>query len=170
MCCFNDDIQGTAAVALAGILGSKALTGTSVDNHRFLFLGAGEAGAGIAELIAYAVHVSLVDGSTPSRVNLALAVDGICGSRDASAPHVARVRNVCTMTREGPRRGNKGKKRQMMRIRTSSRPHIYRVWTFQFAPGSRVRLIAMLTGRVCVMSGRLRQESLWRNAASTSSC
>nr|AIT70131.1 malic enzyme [Dictyopteris undulata] len=56
VCCFNDDIQGTAAVALAGILGSTPLTGIPVEHHRFLFLGAGEAGAGIAELIAYAVH------------------------------------------------------------------------------------------------------------------
>lgn len=57
VCCFNDDIQGTAAVALAGILASTALTGIQVENHRFLFMGAGEAGAGIAELIAYAIKV-----------------------------------------------------------------------------------------------------------------
>ena len=57
VCCFNDDIQGTAAVALAGILASAALTGVPVENHRFLFMGAGEAGAGIAELIAYTIKV-----------------------------------------------------------------------------------------------------------------
>lgn len=72
VCCFNDDIQGTAAVALAGVLGSTALTETAVEDHRFLFLGAGEAGAGIAELIAYAIHVSSLDD------NLAEGIDSLC--------------------------------------------------------------------------------------------
>jgi malate dehydrogenase (oxaloacetate-decarboxylating)(NADP+) len=55
ICTYNDDIQGTAGVALAGIFAALRITGKKITDQRLLFLGGGSAGTGIAELISQAM-------------------------------------------------------------------------------------------------------------------
>ncbi|XP_010521509.1 PREDICTED: NADP-dependent malic enzyme 4, chloroplastic [Tarenaya hassleriana] len=86
---FNDDIQGTASVVLAGLISALKFVGGSLADHRFLFLGAGEAGTGIAELIALEISKKSKIPLEEARKNIWL-VDSkglIVSSRKESVQH-----------------------------------------------------------------------------------
>jgi len=51
LCCFNDDVQGTGAMGLAGLCCAGRITGTKLIEQRLLFVGAGEACLGIGALV-----------------------------------------------------------------------------------------------------------------------
>ena len=54
-CVYNDDIQGTAGITLAGMINAVKLKGTRLEDERYLFLGAGSAGIGLANLLCSAL-------------------------------------------------------------------------------------------------------------------
>ncbi|WJT08641.1 NAD-dependent malic enzyme [Vibrio harveyi] len=69
ICCFNDDIQGTAAVTVGSLLAACKAAGTKLSDQRITFLGAGSAGCGIAEaIIAQMVSEGISDKKARSQV------------------------------------------------------------------------------------------------------
>jgi malate dehydrogenase (oxaloacetate-decarboxylating)(NADP+) len=69
--CYNDDIQGTASVALAGLTTALQIIDRPLTEQRFLFLGAGSAGLGIANMLVQAMQLKgMSQESARTRVTL----------------------------------------------------------------------------------------------------
>src|SRR6266403_3012456 len=83
VCTYNDDIQGTAGVALAGILAASRITGTKLTDQRLLFLGGGSAGTGIAELISLAMAREGLDIAEARQRNALFDINGLLVSSRA---------------------------------------------------------------------------------------
>lgn len=89
--CFNDDIQGTAAVGLAGLIASTRLSGLELEELRVMFLGAGAAATGIADLLVEAlVEAGLDRMEALERISLIDSQGLVVRSRQHIAPHKER--------------------------------------------------------------------------------
>jgi malate dehydrogenase (oxaloacetate-decarboxylating)(NADP+) len=77
ICTYNDDIQGTAGIALAGIFAALRITRQKMSDQRFLFLGGGSAGTGIAELISQAMAMEGMDITEARRRNALFDINGL---------------------------------------------------------------------------------------------
>lgn len=107
LCTFNDDVQGTAAVAAGTLLAAINVTGVALTEQRVAILGAGSAGCGIAGLIHAAMRdAGLSESEAASRFFMVdrdgLLVDGMSGLAPFQLPFVQKTESVASWSVDHP--------------------------------------------------------------------
>src|SRR5580700_9896952 len=134
LCTFNDDIQGTAAIAVGTLLSAINVTGTPLNEQRVAVFGAGSAGTGICALLLRAmVDAGLAEAEARSRFYLVdrdgLLVDSMTGLRPFQAPFVQKRAALSSWTLASPDRIGLGdvvvNARPTVLIGTSGQPHAF---------------------------------------------
>jgi malate dehydrogenase (oxaloacetate-decarboxylating) len=109
LCTFNDDIQGTAAVAAGALMAAVHVTGVPLRQHRVAVLGAGSAGTGISSLL---IDAMVADGLSKSEAQKrfflvdrqGLLVEGLAGILPFQKPFVQAAAAVADWQLENPGR------------------------------------------------------------------
>jgi malate dehydrogenase (oxaloacetate-decarboxylating)(NADP+) len=89
--CYNDDIQGTASVTLAGLTAALQIIDKPLNEQRILFLGAGSAGIGIANLIVAALQEKGLSQDAARRRISMFDIDGLLEPSRAGLPAEQKV-------------------------------------------------------------------------------
>jgi malate dehydrogenase (oxaloacetate-decarboxylating) len=134
LCTFNDDIQGTAAIAVGTLLSAINVTGTPLDEQRVAVFGAGSAGTGICALLLRAmVEAGLTEPEARSRFYLVdrdgLLVEGMTGLQPFQAPFVQKRAALSSWSLASPDRIGLSdvvaNARPTVLIGTSGQPHAF---------------------------------------------
>ena len=134
LCTFNDDIQGTAAIAVGTLLSAINVTGTPLNEQRVAVFGAGSAGTGICALLLRAmVDGGLTETEARSRFYLVdrdgLLVDSMTGLQPFQAPFALKRAALSSWTLASPERIGLGdvvvNARPTVLIGTSGQPHAF---------------------------------------------
>ncbi|MGA8497206.1 MAG: NAD-dependent malic enzyme [Xanthobacteraceae bacterium] len=134
LCTFNDDIQGTAAIAVGTLLSAINVTGTPLNEQRIAVFGAGSAGTGICALLLRAmIDAGVAESEARSRFYLVdrdgLLVDTMTGLRPFQAPFVHKRAALSSWTLASPDRIGLGdvvvNARPTVLIGTSGQPHAF---------------------------------------------
>lgn len=108
ICTFNDDIQGTAGVVLAALIGAMKVTRRRLRDQRFVIFGAGTAGCGIADLVANALTGEGLTAEQADRCfwcvdRHGLLVDDMRELHAFQRPYARPAAEVAAWTRQGER-------------------------------------------------------------------